>query len=311
MQHYTLRAFTRSGPMYSSLQHGTYSKVTLSVVHTNKQHISAMQDAHITEKGHARLDPSRFLTRIPEAKHEDQGTALIILNSPLTSFECFRRLYSHAQNVVCADAGANRLFDLVTEQFSDLAYDVALAKYLPNYIHGDLDSISQKVQEAYTKLGVRVTKDPDQYSTDFQKAIKRVFEVDPQVHDILVLGSLGGRVDQGIGLIHELYREFSRRVDTRIWFFTESSVSLVLGEGRTVLSTELSKGLIQRSVGILPVYGPATISTVGLEWDVHDWHTEMGGIVSTSNHIVQDVVEISTNHVVLFTVELARALCGH
>lgn len=267
------------------------------------------KESHIS-KDLPRLDPARFLTRSSLVKHEDHGTALIILNSHLANFECFRRLYTHADFVVCADAGADRLFDLVTEQYSDLAYDVALTKYLPQHIHGDLDSISPKVQQAYAKLGVKITKDSDQYSTDFQKAVKRVFEVDPQARDILVLGSLGGRVDQGIGLIHELYREHKRRVDTRIWFFTEASVTIVLEQGRTALATPLSQGFLRKHVGILPIYGPAVISTKGFEWDVQDWHTEMGGIVSTSNHIVQDVVEISTDREVLFTVELAASLSG-
>ncbi|QIX01126.1 hypothetical protein AMS68_006643 [Peltaster fructicola] len=255
-----------------------------------------------------RLDPARFLSRSTPLKHEDHGTALIILNSHIANFECFQRLYNHADFVVCADAGADRLFDLVTEQYSDLAYDIALQKHLPQYIHGDLDSISPKVQQAYANLGVKVTKDPDQYSTDFQKAVKRVFEIDTQARDILVLGSLGGRVDQGIGLVHELYREHKRRVDTRIWFFSESSISVVLERGHTTLATPLGQGIIRKHAGILPIYGPAVISTRGFEWDVHDWHTEMGSIVSTSNHIVQDVVEVSTDREVLFTVELSASL---
>jgi hypothetical protein len=49
------------------------------------------------------------------------------------------------------------------------------------------------------------------------------------------------------------------------------------------------------------------ISTKGFEWDVQDWRTEMGGQVSTSNHVVDmsKGVEIETDHPVLFTIELA------
>jgi thiamine pyrophosphokinase len=49
---------------------------------------------------------------------------------------------------------------------------------------------------------------------------------------------------------------------------------------------------------------PAVISTKGLEWDVQEWRTEFGGRMSTSNHIVSDLVEIDTSDTVLFTVEL-------
>ena len=63
------------------------------------------------------------------------------------------------------------------------------------------------------------------------------------------------------------------------------------------------------NVGILPIYGPATISTTGLEWDVKDWETRMGVQVSTSNHVAGERVEVVVGGVdgggvgVLFTVE--------
>ena len=50
-----------------------------------------------------------------------------------------------------------------------------------------------------------------------------------------------------------------------------------------------------RNVGILPIFGPAVISTKGLEWDVHGWRAEMGGDVSTSNHLVSEDVGIEVS----------------
>lgn len=232
--------------------------------------------------------------------------ALIILNSPIEDFKYFKRLYDHTSYVLCADAGADRLYNLLTSTFSDLAWDTALRKALPSTIHGDLDSLTDHARNCFAKLGVEITKDPDQYSTDFGKGINKVLSHKPGVRDILVLGSLGGRVDQGIGLLHELYREQKfRHPHVRFWLFSEASVSVMLKPGTTVLLTPLSEGLITRNIGILPIYGPASISTKGLEWDVQDWRTEMGGQVSSSNHIVEDRVEITTDNEVLFTVERA------
>ena len=59
-------------------------------------------------------------------------------------------------------------------------------------------------------------------------------------------------------------------------------------------------------VGILPLAGPAVISTEGLEWDVKDWETQFGGQVSTSNHVLPDtqVVTVQTDADVLFTIGL-------
>lgn len=47
------------------------------------------------------------------------------------------------------------------------------------------------------------------------------------------------------------------------------------------------------------------ITTTGLEWDVQDWKTEMGGMVSTSNHVMEDEIVVETTAVVLFTIELS------
>lgn len=256
-------------------------------------------------KNGAALDPAQFLH---SSTSYVQQTALIILNSPLCSYKRFARLYNNACYVICADGGANRLYDLLTEQYPDHAYDTAISKLRPHAIHGDLDSIREGVRQAYLDLGVQVTLDEDQYSTDFQKAIKKVCEALPEVQHILVLGSLGGRVDQGIGLLHELFREQchrQRRQGIQFWLFSESSVSWILRPGRSSLSTKLNENLLTRNVGLLPIYGPATISTTGLEWDVKEWQTSMGGNVSTSNHIMREIVEVETDGDILFTIELA------
>lgn len=258
------------------------------------------------------LRPTQYLTTSTEKQNGHlehtprDDIALIILNSPIEEFGYFKRLYDHASYILCADGGANRLYDLITSTYSDLAYDTALRKALPTTIHGDLDSLSDHTRACYVKLGVSISEDPDQYSTDFGKGIKKVLAAKPNVRDLLVLGSVGGRVDQGIGLLHELYREQKfRHPEVRFWLFSESSVTVMLGPGTTVLHTPVGEGLITRNIGILPVYGKAIISTKGLEWDVEDWETEMGGQVSSSNHIVEDSIEITTDKEVLFTVERA------
>ena len=140
------------------------------------------------------LHPAKYLQAKAEGSNGDSGVALIILNSPISDHEGFRQLYRHASFRLCADGGANRLYDAFGTE-SDV---------LPDLIHGDLDSLDDTVRQAYEKLGVQVSEDPDQYSTDFGKAIKTVIEHMPEASDILIHGSLGGRVDQGIGLLLSL-----------------------------------------------------------------------------------------------------------
>lgn len=171
----------------------------------------------------------------------------------------------------------------------------------------------------------------------------------PPTHlDVLVLGGLGGRVDQAFSQIHHLYsvalhnshqpssspsasihphepKENKTRSHIHLFLISEESISFILlpGLNRILTSGTYSshtmkpskakeEGLEQdqefylsENVGIIPLTGPATITTIGLEWDVTDWKTEIGGQISTSNHIRADEVNVTTTRPVLFTVEFA------
>jgi len=286
---------------------------------------------------------------------------------------------------------------------------------LPTHIHGDLDSIHPSVRDFYTTRGVAITRDPDQYSTDFGKAMAKAAEAlvalsfgseggmrggdtrrdefkkgrairDTTINgtdslsklddyvgaflggsgsrrydtdilsgaaqgtatgtnsttapattaptsssdtgsgtndiDLLIFGTLSGRIDHGIGLLHEMLREQRpstsvllsslRRLhaDPQLTYPSPSSTTASNSAANpnrpdptlhlTLLSeSSLSFLLPPRSsntithhaayltpiIGILPVYGPSRISTHGLFWDVEHWETRMGGMVSTSNQI--------------------------
>lgn len=121
--------------------------------------------------------------------------------------------------------------------------------------------------------------------------------------EILVLGTFAGRVDQGLGLLHEMFREEMKDSGLRFWLFSECNVSFILKDTHSVIRGLLSSRSFTENVGIIPVYGPATITTSGLEWDVQDWGTQMGHRVSTSNHVKADEVRICTNAPILFTIE--------
>lgn len=130
--------------------------------------------------------------------------------------------------------------------------------------------------------------------------------------DIIVMSTMSGRIDQALGLLHELYRESKQHgpgtiSPVRLWFVSEQSVSFVLPVGKNIIrGIDLKKGVFRRYAGILPIYGPARLSLKGFEWSVQDWDTRMGGNVSTSNHVLGDVVEVDVvGEMVLFTIELA------
>jgi hypothetical protein len=56
-------------------------------------------------------NPSAFLSADRGTSNEPTAD-LIILNQPLQDFETFKRIWSHTRYRICADGGANRLYNL-------------------------------------------------------------------------------------------------------------------------------------------------------------------------------------------------------
>lgn len=196
-------------------------------------------------------------------------------------------------------------------------YSFHFSLQFPDAIVGDLDSLKDDVRDFFKDAGrTEILHIPEQDSTDFTKALRwlrnqNAKKLGDRV-DVVALGALAGRVDQGFSTIHHLFKAVSDRelLHGDLYLLSEQSLSFVLEKGRNIIHglTADPKNVFQENVGIIPIRGAAKISTVGLEWDVKDWRTEIGGQISTSNHTKADVVEIDTSDRVLFTIELADAL---
>lgn len=168
-----------------------------------------------------------------------------------------------------------------------------------------------------------VIHDQDQYSTDFGKAINYIRTSNDGLGtkrspDIVAMGGLGGRVDQGLSQLHHLYKfqKDPQDANSRLYLISEESLTFLLKAGRHRIwvreqgadSAEEAERLFGKHVGIVPLGSPSIITTSGLEWDVKDWETEFGGQISTSNHVMPEtaVLEIRTSSDVLFTIALRR-----
>ncbi|KAI0403804.1 thiamine pyrophosphokinase [Xylaria palmicola] len=250
--------------------------------------------------------------------------SLIVLNQPIRDPPLFRELWRSATTKIAADGGANHIYELSkqtppgpegvepaqSEQFKDL-----------DAIIGDLDSLADEARRYFSRS--RVIRDDDQYSTDFAKAVRLARREAPG-RDVVCMGGLGGRVDQGLSQLHHLYlfQKSPTYADGRMYLVSGDSLSFLLkGGGRPhhirvrereprhlVPSHRLAGEPFGKHVGIIPVGEPAVISTRGLEWDVRDWPTAFGGQMSTSNHVLPEteVVEVRTDKDVLFTIALRK-----
>ena len=235
--------------------------------------------------------------------------AIIVLNQPLElRASIYQTLFDNSIYKVAADGGANRLHDLhLANPESSLDVDCVI---------GDLDSLAPTTRKYWEDKHVPIIHDPDQNSTDFTKAVNLIRSSDHRKNiDIVVLGGLGGRVDQGLSTLHHLYTFQNSCIYSsgRMYLLSSESITFLLKSGKHKVKVKAkardgdAKSLVVglgKYVGIIPLKEQAVITTEGLEWDVSDWVTELGGQVSTSNHVREEWVTVETQGDVLFTIDL-------
>ncbi|CAD6504674.1 BgTH12-00180 [Blumeria graminis f. sp. triticale] len=228
--------------------------------------------------------------------------ALVILNCELQlPISVYRKLWSNAAYKVAADGGANRLHTLNVNN-DPISLDL-------DAIVGDLDSLQTDTREYWSTKGVTISYDSDQDTTDFVKSVHHLRCSQTQrSNNIVVLGGLSGRVDQAMSVLHQIYalqKEPAYR-SGRVYLLSSEAITFILQPGKHSIRAKKSFPNIAlgRNVGIIPLKDATVISTEGLEWDVHNWETEIGGRISTSNHVREEIITIQTSKDVLFTIDL-------
>lgn len=250
---------------------------------------------------------STFLLRtIPHHHHGPSLTyALVLLNQNLPRFTPL--LWNHAQLRICADGGANRVFDDMPLLFPlEDASDVR-RRYKPDVIKGDLDSIRTEVLNFYRNLGTEIIdKSHDQDTTDLHKCVTYIrdfsLDLDKSNLCILVAGALGGRFDHEMGNLNVLCNFSS----LRIVLLSDDSLIHLLPR------THCHEIHIQTSVegphcGIIPLGMPSRSSTTsGLQWDLNNTEMRFGGLVSTSNLVTGEKVTVESDTDLLWTISIKK-----
>ena len=78
-----------------------------------------------------------------------------MINSDTMDVAWAKRLWAHCDFKICADGGANRLYDGLVASGDE-------HKYIPDMIKGDLDSLRGDVKAFYSAAGTRIVYDFDQ-----------------------------------------------------------------------------------------------------------------------------------------------------
>ncbi|CAH0478807.1 unnamed protein product [Peronospora belbahrii] len=225
------------------------------------------------------------------------------------SAELFWNMWSHARLTVCADGGANRLFDRSVNIKAQ-----ELVKL--HYIKGDLDSLRDDVREFFIAKGTTVLKDPDQNTNDLDKCLQLVFQLQEEMYKhqdtysrftVMIFGSMGGRFDQEMQNVNALFR-WRDKFQQMVLMSEKTTVRLLMPDIRHVITPNFA--FETRTCGLIPIAGTCKeTATSGLKWNLSPgMETGFGGLISSSNYVedLSNQVEVVTSHPLLWTTELKK-----
>ena len=165
---------------------------------------------------------------------------LVVGNRPLSS-----KVIELAKNslVVAADAGADRL----------LKFNI-----VPDWIIGDLDSISEK---AITKLEDWTITNKDIQKTDLEKAVDYAFE--KGVKEIVIVGWEGGRIDHTLAALGMAFDPRIKLIDDKFTVYCVDGEKRIKGKENTLFS--------------LIAMPEARVSVNGARWNLQHEKLRIGG----------------------------------
>eukprot|EP00283_Hemiselmis_rufescens_P017368 CAMPEP_0173449796 /NCGR_PEP_ID=MMETSP1357-20121228/43430_1 /TAXON_ID=77926 /ORGANISM="Hemiselmis rufescens, Strain PCC563" /LENGTH=287 /DNA_ID=CAMNT_0014416411 /DNA_START=57 /DNA_END=920 /DNA_ORIENTATION=+ len=215
--------------------------------------------------------------------------ALVMVNYKLDK-PLLERLWGNATARICADGAINRLYNLFET-------DEERARFIPEYIRGDLDSVEEDVRTYYTSRGSKLTRDTDQDTTDLQKCLHLLQTLDLGINQVIVIGAYGGRIDHEFSHYAILYKY----PEANIVLLSQKRAAFLLKPG----THHLYDTHMGPMCGLVPL-GSAVrnVETSGLEWNILGKEMSFSGLVSTSNQFVSSPVSVSTSDPVLWVSEV-------
>ncbi len=186
--------------------------------------------------------------------------AVIFANGLFPDPAAQRRLLRPGDLVVAADGGAAH---------------ARAAGVTPHVVVGDLDSLEPDLRVELEKAGARFVSHPAaKDETDLELAL--LYAVERGVQEILILGALGGRLDQMLANLLLLALPALAGADVRI---VEGGQTAFLIRDQAVVT-----GRPGDTVSLIPLGGDAVgVTTDGLQWPLDDEALRFGPARGISN----------------------------
>jgi thiamine pyrophosphokinase len=195
---------------------------------------------------------------------------IIFANGELPNLEKARSLIQTDDYLICADGGTRHAMALEVK---------------PDLIIGDMDSAGNDALQHFQTAGVQIELYPqDKNETDLELAIDRALALDTR--EIIIVGALGGRLDQtlaNIALLNDSHHpQHNIRLDDGV-----EEIFLCRDEAQV-------HGRRGDIVSLIPWQGPVTeVQTSNLKWTLRKETLHPDKTRGISNEMVSDSASIS------------------
>jgi thiamine pyrophosphokinase len=208
-----------------------------------------------------------------EMQKTDVKTALVIVNGVLPATRILDELRARSHTTICADGGANRAF---------------AAGIIPDYIVGDLDSMTDETRRAFSSA--QIVHRPSQYETDLEKTLN--FAVELGVTRALLVGVTGFRLDHQLVNLN-IAEKFCDRLE--IETHDDHGVGQFIHEKEIIFEAPIGE-----QISLISFRRAEGIDTDGLKYPLHDEALEWAVRDGLSNEVVASPVRISVKRGTLF-----------
>lgn len=177
--------------------------------------------------------------------------------------------------IICADGGANS------------AKKIGV---VPNFIVGDLDSISESTLK-YFRGKSKIVKYKRQNDTDVEKSLK--FAISKKNDEVILLGVTGDRLDHTICNLGIILKFFDK---IKISLVSEKSFLIPIN------TTTNFKSKIGETISLYAFDNKTKISSIGLKYKLDNTALPFGVKESTSNAAIQNNIKIKVTGGIVFVI---------
>lgn len=199
----------------------------------------------------------------------------IVLNGEIQDYKNIKQLIikNEYDYIICADGGANHTYNM---------------EIRPDYIIGDLDSVSNDIVNYYKNCGVRFEKFPSKKNeTDTELCIYLAKQLGAKEIDFL--GALGGRTDHMLANINLLYYVRSMNISTKI-ISDKEDIYIAIDEEKIING---NKG---DTVSVIPIKGDAIgVTLKELEYPLTDYNMKYSLPLGISNVMIKSKCSIKVD----------------